>query len=78
MCLVIYGYLYNVKMFMMNLYYKVREVGVNVVCFGYFYIVGVEFMDGVLFINLGSMLFFCMRKECMYVILVMDGIEVIV
>ncbi|MBU8689435.1 metallophosphoesterase [Priestia megaterium] len=74
-CLVTHGHLYNVKMSMMNLHYKAREVGANVVCFGHSHIAGAELMDGVLFINPGSMLLPRMRKERTYAILVMDGTE---
>jgi putative phosphoesterase len=59
----------------MNLHYKAREVGANVVCFGHSHIAGAELMDGVLFINPGSMLLPRMRKERTYAILVMDGTE---
>ncbi|MBN8250610.1 metallophosphoesterase [Priestia flexa] len=74
-CLVTHGHLYNVKMSMMNLHYKAREVGANVACFGHSHVAGAEVMDGVLFINPGSILLPRMRKERTYAILEVEDNE---
>jgi putative phosphoesterase len=64
-----HGHLYNVKMTLMNLYYKAKEVGAKVVCFGHSHIAGSEMIDDVLFVNPGSIYLPRMRREKTYVIL---------
>lgn len=64
--LITHGHLYNVKMTLMNLYYRAQEVGAKVVCFGHSHIAGAEMINGILFINPGSILLPRMRKERTY------------
>ncbi len=73
-CLVTHGHLYNVKMSMMNLHYKAREVGANVVCFGHSHIAGAELMTE-FYLSIQEVCYFLVRKERTYAILVMDGTE---
>ncbi len=68
-----HGHLYNVKMSLMNLSYRAREVGASIVCFGHSHIAGAELIDDVLFINPGSFRLPRMRKERTYVILEVDN-----
>ena len=67
-----HGHLYNVKMTLMNLYYKAKEVGARIVCFGHSHIAGCEQIDDVLFINPGSIFLPRMRREKTYAILHID------
>lgn len=64
-----HGHLYNVKMSLMNLTYRAKEVGASIVCFGHSHIAGAEMIDDTLFINPGSFRLPRMRKEKTYVIL---------
>ncbi|WP_297987535.1 metallophosphoesterase family protein [Anoxybacillus sp.] len=64
-----HGHLYNVKMTMMNAYYKAKEVGAHIVCFGHSHIAGCEQIDDVLFINPGSIFLPRMRREKTYAML---------
>ncbi|WP_243291185.1 metallophosphoesterase [Bacillus sp. FJAT-47783] len=66
---VTHGHLYSVKSTLMKLKYKAEEVNANVVCFGHSHIAGAEMIDGILFINPGSISLPRMRKEKTYVIL---------
>jgi uncharacterized protein len=69
-----HGHLYNVKMSLMNLYYRAKEVEAKVVCFGHSHIAGAEVIDGILFINPGSILLPRARKEKTYALLqIEDG-----
>jgi uncharacterized protein len=64
-----HGHLYNVKMSFIQVNYRAREVGASIVCFGHTHIAGAELVDGVLFINPGSIRLPRMRKEATYAIL---------
>jgi uncharacterized protein len=64
-----HGHRYNVKMTLMNLYYRAEETGAKVVCFGHSHIAGVENINGILFINPGSIYLPRMRKEKTYALL---------
>lgn len=68
-----HGHLYKVKMSLMNLYYRAKEVEAKVVCFGHSHIAGVEMMDDILFINPGSILLPRTRKEKTYALLQIEG-----
>ncbi|MBB5324611.1 hypothetical protein HNQ34_001708 [Anoxybacillus tepidamans] len=68
-----HGHLYNVKMTLMNLYYRAQEVGAKIVCFGHSHIAGAEMINGVLFINPGSILLPRMRKERTYALLQIEN-----
>ncbi|MCL6585591.1 MAG: metallophosphoesterase [Anoxybacillus sp.] len=73
-----HGHLYNVKMTLMNLYYRAKEVGANVVCFGHSHIALAEKIDDVLFINPGSILLPRLRKERTYASVQIDNGQAIV
>jgi len=73
-----HGHLYNVKMTLMNLYYRAQEVGAKVVCFGHSHIAGAEMINGILFINPGSILLPRMRKERTYASLQIESGQAIV
>jgi putative phosphoesterase len=66
---VTHGHKYSVKTSLLRLHYRAREVGADVVCFGHSHILGAEMMDGILFINPGSILLPRERREKTYVIL---------
>jgi uncharacterized protein len=67
--LITHGHLYNVKMTLMNLNYRAKELGVSVVCFGHSHVAGAEMIDETLFINPGSIRLPKLRKEKTYAIL---------
>ncbi|WP_017756007.1 metallophosphoesterase family protein [Calidifontibacillus oryziterrae] len=64
-----HGHLYNVKMSLMPLSYRALEIGADVVCFGHSHISGAEVIDGVLFLNPGSIRLPRIRKEKTYALL---------
>ncbi|MFC4618175.1 metallophosphoesterase family protein [Camelliibacillus cellulosilyticus] len=63
-----HGHLYQVKMSMMNLWYKAREAGAKVVFFGHTHVAGTGLKDGILFLNPGSLRMPRLRKEKTYAI----------
>lgn len=67
--LITHGHLYSIKSTLMKLKYRALEAGANIVCFGHSHIAGAEMVDGILFINPGSIRLPRMRKEKTYVIL---------
>ncbi|MED0656019.1 metallophosphoesterase family protein [Anoxybacillus ayderensis] len=73
-----HGHLYNVKMTLMNLYYKAKEVGARIVCFGHSHIAGCEQIDDVLFINPGSIYLPRLRREKTYAMLHIDETNITV
>ncbi|MBO0960165.1 metallophosphoesterase [Neobacillus sp. MM2021_6] len=64
-----HGHRYSVKSTLMNVKYKASEVNANIVCFGHSHILGAELIDGVLFLNPGSIRLPRERLEKTYVIL---------
>jgi putative phosphoesterase len=68
-----HGHLYNVKMSLLNLYYRAKETKANVVCFGHSHIAGAEKIDDILFINPGSILLPRVRKEKTYALLQIEN-----
>lgn len=66
---VTHGHKYSVKTSLMSLYYRAKEAGANIACFGHSHVLGAEMMDGILFLNPGSILFPRGRREKTYVIL---------
>ncbi|PLR75357.1 YfcE family phosphodiesterase [Bacillus sp. V3-13] len=74
---VTHGHLYSVKSTLMNLHYRAREVNANIVCFGHSHVLGAEMIDGILFINPGSILLPRMRLEKTYVILDLSETDLI-
>lgn len=73
-----HGHLHSVKTTLMNLYYRAKEVEANVVCFGHSHILGVEMIEGILFINPGSILLPRKRIEKTYVLLEIEKDKVTV
>lgn len=76
--LVMYGYFYGIKQILLNVYYCVEEFGVDIICFGYLYIVGSEVLCGKLMINSGSIWFLRVCRIESYVILILENDVVIV
>jgi uncharacterized protein len=76
--LICHGHLYNVKMTLMNVYYRAKEVDANIVCFGHSHVALAERIDNTVFINPGSIRIPRMRKEKTYVILQVKDKEIIV
>lgn len=68
-----HGHRHHVKTSLMNLRYKALEQNATIVCFGHSHILGFEKIDGILFINPGSLALPRMRKERTYVILEING-----
>lgn len=64
-----HGHLFHVKASLMNLKYRALEVNANIVCFGHSHIAGAEMIDGILFINPGSIRLPILRKQKTYAIL---------
>ncbi|NHM30508.1 metallophosphoesterase [Neobacillus terrae] len=64
-----HGHHYSVKSTLMNLHYRAKEVGADVVCFGHSHLLGAEEVDGILFLNPGSLRLPRRRLEKTYVIL---------
>ena len=53
--LVVHGHYHNVHRTPLNLVYRAKEIGAQIVCFGHTHIAGAEWIDDVLVINPGSM-----------------------
>ncbi|KKI92276.1 metallophosphatase [Bacillus sp. SA1-12] len=64
-----HGHLYNVKATLMNLKYRALEKKAKIACFGHSHIAGAELIDGILFINPGSIRLPAMRRQKTYAIL---------
>jgi putative phosphoesterase len=64
-----HGHLYNVKSTLMNLKYRAFEVNAKIACYGHSHIAGAEIIDGILFINPGSIRLPVLRKQKTYAIL---------
>lgn len=60
---VTHGHLFNVKSSILSLSYRAKEVSAQIVCFGHSHLLGAEMIDGVLFLNPGSLLKPRGRKE---------------
>ncbi|MDF0726721.1 metallophosphoesterase [Cytobacillus sp. S13-E01] len=76
--LVTHGHLYNVKMTLMNLNYRAKEIEASIVCFGHSHIAGAELIDNVLFINPGSIRLPKMSQKKTYAILEISSSDAIV
>ncbi|PTY81235.1 metallophosphoesterase [Heyndrickxia sporothermodurans] len=63
-----HGHHYNVKMTLLNLSYKAKEVGADFVFFGHSHMLGAEMINGTLYLNPGSLLMPRGRKEKTYAI----------
>lgn len=64
-----HGHRYSVKSSLMNLSYKVAEVGADIACFGHSHVLGAEVIGNTLFLNPGSIRLPRERYEKTYVIL---------
>lgn len=64
-----HGHRYSVKSTLLNLSYRAKELGANIVCFGHSHYLGAEIIDDILFINPGSIRLPRGRKEKTYVIM---------
>lgn len=64
-----HGHLYDVKYSLMRLYYRARELDANIVCYGHSHCIGAEMVDGILFINPGSVVLPRNTKEKTYALL---------
>ncbi|WP_442595314.1 metallophosphoesterase family protein [Neobacillus sp. D3-1R] len=72
-----HGHHYHVKSSLMSLVYRAEEVNANIVCFGHSHILGAEVINGILFINPGSIRLPKMRKEKTYVIVEIEGDKIL-
>ncbi|WP_335869149.1 metallophosphoesterase [Bacillus sp. 2205SS5-2] len=66
---VTHGHMYNVKMSLMNLSYQAIEHNADIVLFGHSHVLGVEFVDGILYVNPGSILLPRAREEKTYCVI---------
>jgi uncharacterized protein len=66
---VTHGHRYSVKQSLMSLKYKAQEVKADIVCFGHSHVLGAEVIDGILFLNPGSIRLPRERFEKTYMIL---------
>ncbi|MED5075412.1 metallophosphoesterase [Anoxybacillus geothermalis] len=71
--LITHGHLYGVKTSLLRLYYRAKETSAHVVCFGHSHLAGAEQIEGVLFINPGSIALPRVRKERTYAVLTIGG-----
>jgi uncharacterized protein len=67
--LMTHGHLWQVKSTMLPLSYRAQEVGADVVLFGHSHLIGAELIDGMLFVNPGSLELPRGRKEKSYAII---------
>lgn len=65
---VTHGHLFNVKSSVLSLTYRAEELGAMICCFGHSHLLGAELIEGILFINPGSLLKPRGRKEKTYVV----------
>lgn len=70
--LVTHGHLYGVKANLQRLSYRAQEIGADIVCFGHSHYVHAETVDGILYVNPGSIRFPRGRKEKTYIIMEID------
>lgn len=64
-----HGHLFNVKSSLTALSYRAREVQADAVLFGHSHVLGVELVDGILYVNPGSLLLPRGRKEKSYAVI---------
>jgi putative phosphoesterase len=72
-----HGHKYSVKSDLMRLAYKARETSADIACFGHSHVLGAEMVQGILFINPGSIKLPRGRTEKTYVIveIIEEGYE---
>ncbi|MCM3116717.1 metallophosphoesterase [Neobacillus sp. MER 74] len=68
-----HGHRYSVKTSLMNLKYKAQEVNANIACFGHSHVLGAEVIDGILYLNPGSIRLPRERFEKTYIILDLEN-----
>lgn len=66
---VTHGHKYSVKTTLMSLNYRAKELGADIVCFGHSHVLGAELVDGILFLNPGSIRLPRERFEKTYMII---------
>ncbi len=66
---VTHGHLFKVKSTLLPLTYRAKEQEADVCCFGHSHVLGAEMIEGILFINPGSLLKPRGRKEKTFVVL---------
>ena len=66
---VTHGHHYNVKLSLIGLSYRAKEVSADIVCFGHSHLLGIEMVKDILFINPGSLRLPRGRHERTYVLL---------
>lgn len=64
-----HGHLYGVKSGLLQLKYVAQENDATIVCFGHSHVLGVEKVDGIWFMNPGSLRFPRLRREKTYLVL---------
>ncbi|GGE76170.1 metallophosphoesterase [Priestia taiwanensis] len=70
---VTHGHLYGIKTSLQRILYRAVEVEANIVCFGHSHVRGVEMIDGILFVNPGSILLPRLYKEKTYALIEKDN-----
>ncbi|MFS0881240.1 metallophosphoesterase family protein [Metabacillus niabensis] len=68
-----HGHLYQVKSTLLNLKYRALEVGARFVCYGHSHIANAEMIDGMIFINPGSIRLPVLRRQKTYAILEVEN-----
>ena len=71
-----HGHRYAVKSTLLNLSLRAKEVGARIVCFGHSHYLGAEMIEGILYINPGSIRQPRGRKEKTYVIIDVEKNEI--
>lgn len=66
---VTHGHKYSVKISLMSLNYRAIELEADIVCFGHSHVLGAEMINGILFLNPGSILLPRELRKKTYVIL---------
>lgn len=64
-----HGHLFQVKSSLMSLTYRAKELNAQIVLFGHSHVLGAKMINGVLFLNPGSLKFPRGRKEKSYAII---------
>lgn len=72
---VTHGHLYNVKTSVLNLLYRGKEIGADIVLFGHSHVLGAEQIEDTLFVNPGSLLLPRGRKEKSFAIIERDEVQ---
>lgn len=70
-----HGHLYGVKQGLLRLHYRAREAGAEIVIFGHTHIAGQEDVDGILFLNPGSVVWSRLGEKGSYAVLEFEGAD---